>query len=152
MPKVKATATPSKKPGKPNADTTTPFAIPLPPNGYHRWPGPALKSTSLWHHAQSGVALKETETEEQILFGQQKLEYGRTSATNPLHSTLFLSLSLFSAPESSSKKKKMSAYNTFMKEELPKYKAKHPDVEHKEAFKQVAILWKNSSLNPKKGQ
>ncbi|KAF9996409.1 hypothetical protein BGZ80_006836 [Entomortierella chlamydospora] len=49
-------------------------------------------------------------------------------------------------------KKKMSAYNTFMKEELPKYKAKHPDVEHKEAFKQVAIMWKNSPLNPKRAQ
>ncbi|KAF9437681.1 hypothetical protein BGZ76_011593 [Entomortierella beljakovae] len=49
-------------------------------------------------------------------------------------------------------KKKMSAYNTFMKEELPKYKAKHANVEHKEAFKQVAILWKNSPLNPKRSQ
>ncbi|KAG0246090.1 hypothetical protein B0O80DRAFT_496787 [Mortierella sp. GBAus27b] len=51
-----------------------------------------------------------------------------------------------------SSKKKMSAYNTFMKDELPKYKAKHPGIEHKEAFKQVAIMWKNSSLNPKRGQ
>ncbi|KAF9910474.1 hypothetical protein BX616_010857 [Lobosporangium transversale] len=49
-------------------------------------------------------------------------------------------------------KKKMSIYNTFMKEELPKYKAKHAGVEHKEAFKQVAIMWKNSPLNPKRGQ
>jgi hypothetical protein len=28
-------------------------------------------------------------------------------------------------------KKKMSAYNTFMKEELPKYKTKNPGVDHK---------------------
>ncbi|KAI1321608.1 hypothetical protein EDD11_003088 [Mortierella claussenii] len=49
-------------------------------------------------------------------------------------------------------KKKMSAYNTFMKEELPKYKAKHAGVEHKEAFKQVAIMWKKSPQNPKRGQ
>ncbi|KAG0358841.1 hypothetical protein BC939DRAFT_437895 [Gamsiella multidivaricata] len=49
-------------------------------------------------------------------------------------------------------KKKMSAYNTFMKEELPKYKAKHAGVEHKEAFKQVAIMWKNSPQNPKRAQ
>ncbi|KAF8927102.1 hypothetical protein EDD21DRAFT_413937 [Dissophora ornata] len=49
-------------------------------------------------------------------------------------------------------KKKMSAYNTFMKEELPKYKAKHAGVEHKEAFKQVAIMWKNSPNNPKRSQ
>ncbi|KAG0047013.1 hypothetical protein BGZ83_007845 [Gryganskiella cystojenkinii] len=47
-------------------------------------------------------------------------------------------------------KKKMSAYNEFMKTELPKYKAKHAGVEHKEAFKQVAQLWKTSPLNPKK--
>ncbi|KAG0210339.1 hypothetical protein BGX28_009391 [Mortierella sp. GBA30] len=52
------------------------------------------------------------------------------------------------APEPA--KKKMSAYNTFMKEELPKYKAANPGVEHKEAFKQVASKWKTSSLNPKR--
>ncbi|KAF8947549.1 hypothetical protein BGZ47_008694 [Haplosporangium gracile] len=49
-------------------------------------------------------------------------------------------------------KKKMSAYNTFMKEELPKYKTKNPGVDHKEAFKHVASLWKDSPLNPKRGQ
>ncbi|KAF9289043.1 hypothetical protein BKA57DRAFT_498560 [Linnemannia elongata] len=49
-------------------------------------------------------------------------------------------------------KKKMSAYNTFMKEELPKYKSKNPGVDHKEAFKHVAGLWKNSPANPKRGQ
>ncbi|KAF9361322.1 hypothetical protein BGX34_007213, partial [Mortierella sp. NVP85] len=116
MPKVKATTAPSKKPGKPNADTARP-CDPL-PEGCRRWSSPALTSASLWHHAQSGVVWK-TETEQHV-------------------------------PPESSSKKKMSAYNTFMKEELPKYKAKHPDVEHKEAFKQVAILWKNSSQNPKK--
>ncbi|KAG0271182.1 hypothetical protein BGZ95_001051 [Linnemannia exigua] len=49
-------------------------------------------------------------------------------------------------------KKKMSAYNAFMKDELPKYKAKNAGVDHKEAFKHVASLWKNSPLNPKRGQ
>ncbi|KAF9574565.1 hypothetical protein EC968_006178 [Mortierella alpina] len=47
-------------------------------------------------------------------------------------------------------KRKMSAYNSYMKEELPKYKAAHPGVEHKEAFKQVASKWKTSTLNPKR--
>ncbi|KAF9095533.1 hypothetical protein BGX23_000388 [Mortierella sp. AD031] len=49
-------------------------------------------------------------------------------------------------------KKKMSAYNAFMKDELPKYKTKNPNVDHKEAFKHVASLWKTSPLNPKRGQ
>ncbi|GJJ68838.1 hypothetical protein EMPS_01184 [Entomortierella parvispora] len=47
-------------------------------------------------------------------------------------------------------KKKMSAYNEFMKTELPTFKAAHPNVEHKEAFKKVAQLWKDSPLNPKR--
>ncbi|KAF9413061.1 hypothetical protein BGZ94_000852 [Podila epigama] len=49
-------------------------------------------------------------------------------------------------------KKKMSAYNEFMKTELPKFRAANADVSHKEAFKQVALLWKSSSKNPKRTQ
>ncbi|KAI9000146.1 hypothetical protein DFJ74DRAFT_697851 [Hyaloraphidium curvatum] len=41
-----------------------------------------------------------------------------------------------------------SAYNTFMKEELPKIKAANPNVDHKEAFKLAAANWKNSPSNP----
>ncbi|KAJ1983277.1 hypothetical protein H4R33_004811 [Dimargaris cristalligena] len=46
--------------------------------------------------------------------------------------------------------RKMSPYNLYMKRELPKYKAANPDVAHKEAFKAVAGMWKNSPDNPKK--
>ncbi|KAF9970120.1 hypothetical protein BGZ73_007269 [Actinomortierella ambigua] len=46
--------------------------------------------------------------------------------------------------------KKMSAYNQFMKTELPKFKSKNPGLSHKEAFKQVAQQWKTSSQNPNK--
>ncbi|KAG0262073.1 hypothetical protein BG011_000348 [Mortierella polycephala] len=49
-------------------------------------------------------------------------------------------------------KRKMSAYNTFMKEELPKYKAAHVGVDHKEAFKKVASMWKTAPQNPKRVQ
>ncbi|KAG0028688.1 hypothetical protein BGZ81_004532 [Podila clonocystis] len=49
-------------------------------------------------------------------------------------------------------KKKMTAYNEFMKTELPKYKEKHSGVDHKEAFKAVAQLWKDSPKNPKRAQ
>lgn len=34
-----------------------------------------------------------------------------------------------------------SAYNLFMKAELPKWKAKNPTKDHKEAFTAVAQLW-----------
>ncbi|KAJ1977676.1 hypothetical protein H4R34_003486 [Dimargaris verticillata] len=44
--------------------------------------------------------------------------------------------------------RKMTPYNKFMKRELPKYKASHPDVAHKDAFKAVAGLWKNAPDNP----
>ncbi|KAJ1921419.1 hypothetical protein H4219_000736 [Mycoemilia scoparia] len=45
--------------------------------------------------------------------------------------------------------KKQSPYNIFMKNELPKFKAKNPTMEHKEAFRQVAFLWKTAKENPK---
>ncbi|CAO3573261.1 unnamed protein product [Mortierella alpina] len=54
------------------------------------------------------------------------------------------------APAEPATKRKMSAYNSYMKEELPKYKAANPGVEHKEAFKQVAGKWKTSTQNPKR--
>ncbi|WP_157878772.1 hypothetical protein [Streptomyces sp. CT34] len=46
--------------------------------------------------------------------------------------------------------KKISAYNQFMKDELPKFQAKHPDMSHKDAFKEVAGMWKTSPTNPNK--
>ncbi|KAJ1934887.1 hypothetical protein FBU59_005551, partial [Linderina macrospora] len=45
--------------------------------------------------------------------------------------------------------KKVSAYNKFMKDQLPKFKANHPGVTHKEAFKRVAQLWGAAKENPK---
>jgi len=45
--------------------------------------------------------------------------------------------------------KKLSPYNKFMKSELAKVKAEHPELNHKEAFKQVAQRWKDSPENPK---
>lgn len=46
-------------------------------------------------------------------------------------------------------RKKTSPYNQFMKDQLPKFKAGHPGVTHKEAFKHVAEMWKDSKENPK---
>ncbi|KAI9297922.1 hypothetical protein K502DRAFT_362820 [Neoconidiobolus thromboides FSU 785] len=49
----------------------------------------------------------------------------------------------------SSGPKKLSPYNKFMKDQLPKYKANNPGKNHKDAFKAVAQLWKDSPENPK---
>ncbi|CAG8446739.1 12787_t:CDS:2 [Funneliformis caledonium] len=46
-------------------------------------------------------------------------------------------------------KKAPTAYNIFMKTELPKVKAENPGMDHKEAFKLAASNWKNSADNPK---
>jgi hypothetical protein len=46
-------------------------------------------------------------------------------------------------------KRAPSAYNVFMKTELPKVKAENPGMAHKEAFKVAAGRWKDSSDNPK---
>ncbi|CAE6504996.1 unnamed protein product [Rhizoctonia solani] len=50
------------------------------------------------------------------------------------------------------KEKTPTLYQTFMKERLPSYKAEHPDVTHKDAFRAVALEWKDADENPKKGQ
>ncbi|KAI8338060.1 hypothetical protein BC941DRAFT_424492 [Chlamydoabsidia padenii] len=47
------------------------------------------------------------------------------------------------------KTKKASAYNLYMKEELPKLKKENPGLNHKEAFKKVAESWAASPKNPK---
>lgn len=47
-------------------------------------------------------------------------------------------------------KRPPSAYNIFMKEELPKVKAQNPELSHKDAFKKVAESWKTHPSNPKK--
>ncbi|OMJ12645.1 hypothetical protein AYI70_g7746 [Smittium culicis] len=55
-------------------------------------------------------------------------------------------------PKQASKKsggRKLSAYNVYMKEALPKYKSDHPGVSHKDAFCQVANNWKNSTAEEK---
>ncbi|KAF9320572.1 hypothetical protein BGZ91_004703 [Linnemannia elongata] len=53
-----------------------------------------------------------------------------------------------SKSHASRSKRQPTAYNLYIKDELPKYKATHPNIEHKEAFRQVAYLWKYASENP----
>ncbi|KAB5593426.1 YABBY protein [Ceratobasidium theobromae] len=50
------------------------------------------------------------------------------------------------------KEKTPSPYQLFMKEQLPVYKSKNPEVTHKDAFRAVALLWKDADENPNKGQ
>lgn len=47
------------------------------------------------------------------------------------------------------RKRKPTAYNSFMAKELPVHKAQHPELTHREAFAAVASLWKNAPANPK---
>jgi hypothetical protein len=42
-----------------------------------------------------------------------------------------------------------SLYTSFMKTELPRLKALHPDLDHKEIFKRAAAAWRTSDQNPK---
>ncbi|KAI8052969.1 hypothetical protein BDF22DRAFT_620262, partial [Syncephalis plumigaleata] len=44
---------------------------------------------------------------------------------------------------------RISPYNKFMKSELARVKSEHPDLSHRDAFKQAANNWKNSPDNPK---
>jgi len=46
-------------------------------------------------------------------------------------------------------KRKPSAYNQFMKDNLSKVKAKDTSLDHKAAFKKVAEMWKSAPENPK---
>lgn len=46
-------------------------------------------------------------------------------------------------------KRTPSEYNKFMKEELFKLKKNNPELSHKECFKIVCEMWKNSTKNPK---
>ncbi|KAG0288452.1 hypothetical protein BGZ96_007796 [Linnemannia gamsii] len=57
-------------------------------------------------------------------------------------------ISVSTAKALSRSKRQPTAYNLYIKDELPKYKAAHPNVEHKEAFRQVAYLWKHAAENP----
>ncbi|CAG8748100.1 11620_t:CDS:1, partial [Cetraspora pellucida] len=45
--------------------------------------------------------------------------------------------------------KKLSPYNAFMKTNLPIIKKNNPELDHKDAFKLVASMWKDSINNPK---
>ncbi|KAF8933917.1 hypothetical protein BGZ47_010593 [Haplosporangium gracile] len=45
-------------------------------------------------------------------------------------------------------KRQPTVYNLYIKDKLPKYKAAHPNVGHKDAFRQVAYLWKYAAENP----
>ncbi|KAA8491758.1 Axial regulator YABBY 5 [Porphyridium purpureum] len=40
-------------------------------------------------------------------------------------------------------------YNQFMKNNVSKVKADNPGITHKEAFKQVALMWATAKENPK---
>ena len=42
-----------------------------------------------------------------------------------------------------------SAYNLFMAKELPKMKVARPELNHKDAFKEVAKSWATNPANPK---
>lgn len=46
----------------------------------------------------------------------------------------------------------MSAYNTFMKDEVQKVKKSNPSLSHKDAFKVAASNWKSSPANPNRGK
>ncbi|KII93960.1 hypothetical protein PLICRDRAFT_411156 [Plicaturopsis crispa FD-325 SS-3] len=46
-------------------------------------------------------------------------------------------------------KKKMTAYNKFMKTELARLKESEPDIEHKDRFKMATGNWKDAKENPK---
>ena len=45
----------------------------------------------------------------------------------------------------------LSAYNVFMKAEVAKVKAEHPQLAHREAFKMAAERWQASPMNPQNG-
>ncbi|KAL5519681.1 hypothetical protein ACEPAH_1364 [Sanghuangporus vaninii] len=49
-------------------------------------------------------------------------------------------------------KRAPSAYNNFMSENLKSWKEKNPDKPTKEGMAAVAALWRESPLNPKRGQ
>ncbi|EAU92606.1 hypothetical protein CC1G_06617 [Coprinopsis cinerea okayama7 len=46
-------------------------------------------------------------------------------------------------------KKKLTAFNLFMKTEMARLKETEPDMTHKDRFKQATENWKNSPKNPK---
>lgn len=45
--------------------------------------------------------------------------------------------------------KRLSAYNTFIKDGVAAYKREHPEVGHRDAFRAVALTWAQSNANPK---
>lgn len=45
----------------------------------------------------------------------------------------------------------LSAYNVFMKSEVARVKAEHPQLAHREAFKLAAERWQASPMNPQNG-
>ena len=44
--------------------------------------------------------------------------------------------------------KKLTTYQRYMKDELPKYKAAHTEMGHRDAFSAVAKQWSTASINP----
>lgn len=55
---------------------------------------------------------------------------------SPLHKTKV------TKSKESEKPKALTAYQLFMKKELPKFKKSHPSMDHREAFSAVAKMWK----------
>ncbi|KAG8848862.1 hypothetical protein FRB96_000994 [Tulasnella sp. 330] len=49
-------------------------------------------------------------------------------------------------------KRAPSAYNIFVKEQMPLWKAAHPTAPHSEAMKGIGEIWAKHADNPNKGQ
>ncbi|KAH6916680.1 hypothetical protein BKA70DRAFT_1250262 [Coprinopsis sp. MPI-PUGE-AT-0042] len=49
-------------------------------------------------------------------------------------------------------KKKLTAFNLFMKTEMARLKEDEPELSHKERFKLATENWKDSDKNPKKAK
>ncbi|KAJ7597326.1 hypothetical protein C8J56DRAFT_1041531 [Mycena floridula] len=64
----------------------------------------------------------------------------------PIETTLS-KLSVRKPRSSGGKKKKLTAFNKFMKVELGRLKTDEPDITHQERFKMAAVNWKTSPSN-----
>ncbi|KAJ7082406.1 hypothetical protein B0H15DRAFT_952495 [Mycena belliarum] len=49
-------------------------------------------------------------------------------------------------------KRPPSAYNNYVKEHMPKWRAENPDAPYRDGMGAVAALWANAPENPKRGQ
>ncbi|KAF9045834.1 hypothetical protein BDZ89DRAFT_1056730 [Hymenopellis radicata] len=49
-------------------------------------------------------------------------------------------------------KREPNVYNKFVSAQLPIYKAANPGVDSKTAFKEIAVMWRDSEENPNRGK